>query len=87
MVMESDFNVSNRNTKILVVDDDAAMREVLELRLREWGYEVLLAHDGKAGQDLAETGDPDIVISDVIMPHLSGMELLSVLKTGNPARP
>jgi DNA-binding NtrC family response regulator len=79
--------VSSRNTKILVVDDDPAMREVLELRLREWGYEVMLARDGKEGEKLAENGAPDIVISDVIMPHLSGMELLRVLKSGNPARP
>jgi len=85
--MENEFNVSSRNTKILVVDDDAAMREVLELRIRQWGYEVMLAADGKEGQERAETGDPDIVISDVIMPHLSGMELLRVLKSGNPARP
>ncbi|MBN2320717.1 MAG: sigma-54-dependent Fis family transcriptional regulator [Acidobacteria bacterium] len=85
--MENGFNVSSRNTKILVVDDDAAMREVLELRLREWGYEVMLAEDGKEGEKLAENGNPDIVISDVIMPHLSGMELLRVLKSGNPARP
>jgi DNA-binding NtrC family response regulator len=85
--METEFNVSSRNTKILVVDDDAAMREVLELRLRQWGYQVMLATDGKEGQEQAETADPDIVISDVIMPHLSGMELLRVLKSGNPARP
>ena len=85
--MENGFSVSNRNTKILVVDDDDAMREVLELRLREWGYKVILARDGKEGQKQAQTGDPDIVISDVIMPHLSGMELLGVLKSGNPARP
>lgn len=86
-MMESGFSVGNRDTKILVVDDDAAMREVLELRLREWGYEVALAEDGKEGEKLVEEGDPDIVISDVIMPHLSGMELLRVLKSGNPARP
>ena len=79
--------MSKRDIKILVVDDDAAMREVLELRLRKWGYEVLLAADGKEGKKLAETGGPDIVISDVIMPHLSGMELLGVLKSGNPTRP
>ena len=85
--MENGFSVGNRDTKILVVDDDAAMREVLELRLREWGYEVVLAEDGKEGERLAEEGDPDIVISDVIMPHLSGMELLRVLKAGNPSRP
>jgi DNA-binding NtrC family response regulator len=79
--------LSNRNFKILVVDDDAAMREVLEMRLREWGYKVFLATDGEEGKKQAETCNPDIVISDVIMPQLSGMDLLRVLKAGNPSRP
>ena len=77
----------DRNVKILVVDDDAAMREVIEMRLRQWGYHVILAVDGEEGKEQAETLDPDIVISDVIMPHLSGMDLLRVLKAGNPSRP
>jgi DNA-binding NtrC family response regulator len=69
------------------VDDEAAMREVLEMRLQEWGFEVGLAEDGIEGKDLAESFDPDIVISDVVMPQLSGMELLRSLKAGNPNRP
>jgi DNA-binding NtrC family response regulator len=79
--------VSNRSTKILVVDDEAAMREVLEMRLQEWGFEVCLAEDGIEGRQLAESFNPDIVISDVIMPQISGMELLRSLKAGNPNRP
>jgi len=79
--------VSNRNIKILVVDDDAAMREVIEMRLREWGYTVILAEDGSEGKVQAESWDPDIVISDVIMPKVSGMDLLRILKSGNPRRP
>jgi DNA-binding NtrC family response regulator len=79
--------VSNRSTKILVVDDEAAMREVLEMRLQEWGFEVCLAEDGFEGKQLAESFNPDIVISDVIMPQISGMELLRSLKAGNLDRP
>jgi DNA-binding NtrC family response regulator len=79
--------VKNRNFTILVVDDDAAMREVLEMRLRDWGYEVFLARDGAEGRKQAENLNPDIVISDVIMPQVSGMELLGVLKAGDPFRP
>ena len=51
-------------TKILVVDDEAAMREVLQMRLQKWGYEVCLAEDGVEGKKMAESHDPDIVISD-----------------------
>ena len=78
---------SNRDFRILVVDDDPAMREVLEMRLREWGYDVAVARDGKEGRQKAEALDPDIVISDVIMPQVSGMELLRVLKAGDSSRP
>jgi len=79
--------VRNSDYTILVVDDDAAMREVLEMRLRDWGYEVVLARDGAEGKKQAENCNPDIVISDVIMPRVSGMELLGVLKAGDPFRP
>lgn len=79
--------MKKRNIKILVVDDDAAMREVLEMRLREWGYEVFLAGDGVEGKRKAESCSPDIVISDVIMPQMSGMDLLRALKAGNAGRP
>jgi DNA-binding NtrC family response regulator len=79
--------VSQRNTKILVVDDEVAMREVLQMRLEEWGFDVCLAEDGREGHELAESNDPDIVISDVVMPQVSGMDLLRSLKAGNPDRP
>jgi DNA-binding NtrC family response regulator len=74
-------------TKILVVDDEAAMREVLQMRLQEWGFDVCLAEDGLQGKEMAESHDPDIVISDVIMPQVSGIDLLRALKSENPDRP
>jgi DNA-binding NtrC family response regulator len=74
-------------TKILVVDDEAAMREVLEMRLQEWGFDVRLAGDGLEAKELAESYDPDIVITDVVMPQVSGIELLRTLKAGYTDRP
>ncbi len=79
--------MNRRSTKILIVDDEAAMREVLEMRLQEWGFDVCLAEDGVQGKEMAEMHDPDIVISDVIMPQVSGMDLLRSLKAGDPDRP
>jgi len=79
--------VSSRVLKILVVDDEAAMREVLEMRLESWGFDVCLAEDGARGEEMALSHNPDIVISDVVMPGISGMELLRILKAGNPERP
>ncbi len=78
--------MNHRSTKILVVDDEEAMREVLQMRLQEWGFDVCLAEDGVQGKELAESYDPDIVISDVIMPQVSGMDLLRSLKAGDPNR-
>lgn len=76
-----------KRRKILVVDDDAGMREAFDILLRDWGYEVKLAADAREGQTLVEKFSPDIVISDVVMPEMSGLELLRVLKAGNPTRP
>ncbi len=55
--------------------------------LQQWGFEVRLASDGIQGKELAESYDPAIVISDVVMPQISGLDLLRSLKLGNPARP
>jgi len=55
--------------------------------LQEWGYDVRLASDGAEARDTVESYDPDIVISDVVMPQLSGLDLLRCLKAGNPNRP
>jgi DNA-binding NtrC family response regulator len=79
--------VKKRRTRILIVDDEPAMREVLEMRLEEWGFDVCLAEDGMEGKEKAESCDPDIVISDIIMPQYSGMDLLRILRAGKPFRP
>ena len=76
-----------RKTKVLIVDDEPAIREVLEIILQEWGCDVRLASDGAEARDLVESYDPEIVISDVVMPQLSGLDLLRILKAGNPNRP
>jgi len=78
---------TKRKTKVLIVDDEPAIREVLEMILQEWGYDVRLASDGAEAKQLVESYDPEIVISDVVMPQLSGLDLLRCLKAGNPSRP
>ena len=76
-----------RKRKILVVDDDAGIRESLEVLLTNWGFEVIQAPDAMVATSLVEKHDPDIVITDVVMPEISGLELLRTLKAGNPHRP
>ncbi len=79
--------MTTRKKRILVVDDDPAIRESLEVLLSSWGFEVLQAADATAATSLVERQDPDIVITDVVMPEISGLELLRTLKAGNPNRP
>jgi two-component system, NtrC family, response regulator HydG len=76
-----------RKRKILIVDDDPSMRESLDVLLQSWGFEVLQAGDGSEATRIVDQEDPDIVISDVVMPEISGLELLRTLKSGNPQRP
>ncbi len=79
--------MAQQKSTILVADDDAGMREVLEMRLQEWGFGVLLASDGVEAAEIAETEDPDLVLADVVMPQASGLELLRRLKSDNRYRP
>ncbi len=81
------YTPSMRKTKVLIVDDEPAIREVLEMILQEWGYDVRLAADGAEARGMVESFDPDIVVSDVVMPQFSGLDLLRCLKVGNPSRP
>ena len=65
---------------VLVIDDDAAMREVLKIRLQEWGYDIITAENGKQAQELIALKKPGIIICDVVMPELSGLDLLKLLR-------
>ena len=79
--------MDSRSFKLLVVDDEAAMREVLDLRLTRAGFEVQLAADGAEAREQTEIFEPDIVLSDVVLPDTTGLELLEHLKKGEPERP
>ena len=61
--------------KILVVDDAAHIRRVIELKLKKQGYEVTLAQNGEDGLNLIQTLQPDVVITDIMMPKMDGKTL------------
>jgi two-component system NtrC family response regulator len=73
--------------KILVVDDDASFRRVLEYQLKEAGYSVACAADGKKALDLFFEHPFDAVLTDLDMPQLSGNELLRQIKKQSPDIP
>ncbi len=70
--------------KLLLVDDEEGIRKVLKITLESAGYEVSLAADGEAGLDIFIRENPDIVITDIKMPGIDGIELLKRIKNLNP---
>jgi two-component system, OmpR family, response regulator MprA len=74
--------------KILVVDDERAVRESLRRALELEGYEIALADDGQAALEELETGDePDAMILDVLMPGLDGLEVARRVRRGGSRLP
>lgn len=69
--------------KILVIDDDTTVQELLKRTLKKQGYEVTVASDGEEGVKLAEELKPALIICDWIMPRLTGIEVCCQVKT-NP---
>ena len=69
-----------RKKTVLVMDDDLALQTVLEIALREAGYEVILANDGQEGIEKLTALNPDLVISDIMMPQMDGVETFQRIK-------
>ena len=67
-------------TKILVIDDEPSITNLVSAYLKPEGYEVFTASDGNAGLKAARTFKPDLVILDVMLPGMDGIELLSRLR-------
>lgn len=70
--------------KILVVDDEAHILQVLSLKLRNAGHEVITARDGEEAFESALREPPDLVITDFQMPYMTGLELVHAM-AGEPA--
>ena len=68
-------------TKILLVEDDQSLREIYGIRLTAEGYEIASAGDGEAALALAVKEHPDLIISDVMMPKISGFDMLDILRS------
>jgi two-component system response regulator HydG len=78
------MSIDDAGIRVLVVDDDAAIREALSRTLEKFGYEVVLAEDGQAGLDRLREGRVHILLADLQMPKVSGQELLRAAKTLAP---
>ena len=72
---------------VLIVDDDASQRRLIEFWLQEEGYSTLVANDGKAGLHAFEQKSPCLVIADIRMPGMDGLDLLGRIKGINQDTP
>ena len=72
-----------RRKKVLIVDDERDLVELIGLNLVRNGYEVISAHDGATGLDMARKLAPDLMVLDVMMPGLSGRDVTAAIK-GDP---
>lgn len=67
--------------KIMLVEDDTSLREIYSIRLVAEGYEVVSAGDGEEALAMAVQERPDLVLSDVMMPKISGFDMLDILRS------
>jgi DNA-binding response OmpR family regulator len=66
--------------KILVVDDDRKTAELIRLYLERDGYQVLTAHDGRQALDLARQRRPDLIVLDLMLPGVDGLDICRILR-------
>ncbi len=66
--------------QLLLAEDDELLASLLEYRLKMAGYEVSVVHDGKQVKEHLEKQHPDIIVSDIMMPYFSGIELVDYVR-------
>ena len=74
-------------TRILVVDDEESMRELLEIALSKDGYRITVAESGSRAIQLVDTYSFDLVVSDIKMADMSGVDVLHHIKDTDPSIP
>src|SRR5437868_13330259 len=67
--------------KIMLVEDDNNLREIYEARLLAEGYEIVAAKDGEEALAMAVKEKPDLIIADIMMPKISGFDMLDILRS------
>ena len=70
--------------RVLIVEDDSGIAEFLQLELEHEGYDILYVADGRTALDIFEKNAPDLVLLDIMLPQLNGLEVLRrIRKTSN----
>ena len=77
---------ATRCLRILIIEDERGLTDVLEYNLKREGYETIVAHDGQEGLRKAQTLLPDLILLDVMLPGLSGLDVCRELRGGDRTR-
>lgn len=72
-----------KKIKILIVEDDDSLREMYKIRLEYEGFDVIVASDGETALAKAVSEQPDLILLDIMMPKISGFDVLDILKSTN----
>jgi DNA-binding response OmpR family regulator len=72
--------MSEHKVKIALIEDDMAIVQMYRMKFEHEGYEVATAADGASGLQLIESFEPDIILLDLMMPNMNGLEMLSKLR-------
>jgi PAS domain S-box-containing protein len=75
-----------KNWKVLIIDDDPGILKVTAIALEDAGYTVITASDGESGIDLCGKQSPDLIITDIRMPGIDGIEVLKTIKQRFPEK-
>ncbi len=74
------------DVKVLLVDDDPVILKLLQVNFEMEGYTVMMANDGVEGVEMARSQRPDIVLCDIMMPRMDGLEVTRTLKADEETR-
>jgi two-component system response regulator HydG len=77
----------SQQPSVLVIDDESGILDTLRILLKKEGFEVSTAQGGKAGLDAIRAGAPDIVLTDVRMPQVTGLDILQAVREADPITP
>lgn len=66
--------------KILIVEDDSDLMEIMSFRIKQAGYQIVQASDGRQGYQTALREHPDLILLDIMMPEVTGLEMLKALR-------
>jgi len=79
--------MTERSLRVMIVDDEEVLRDVLEVVLRREGFEVVLAESGEQALNMLDGEEVDLIILDVMLPGISGIDTLRAIRISNPTLP